>query len=356
MNLMVVKCYNIHNIVKFKIIDRHNHTKNFLTHLNEAYSYFEVDKIDKPDIIFNIGPFNESIEDAQILDEKYYVKKNYLFCRDSYKKAKWKLQIHGFEKGMMKVDVNTNTFGQLFISGYIIDPIVRLKILEKGNSMIHAACLSKDGTGYILAARSGVGKTFTSISLADRGLNFLGDNWIILHGSEILSFPCPLKIFSFNMSKVVADKLSHTAKIWLKIKNVVFILTGGYVKIYSTIEPHKIIPDSIIDKAKNKVLLFAIKGKKFDIKSNVNRDDIISQLVTNNMFEMFPFFTYMLEYSFVFPESKIALFVDNMREYLKKYLKNVKIYKLYLPEKITSNDLNKIYDFMVSFYERENQL
>ena len=74
-------------------------------------------------------------DDTLIFDEKYYVKENYLFCKDSYKKAKWKLQIKGFEKGIMKVNVDVNIFGQMFIPGYIVEPLIRLKMSEKRKHM-----------------------------------------------------------------------------------------------------------------------------------------------------------------------------------------------------------------------------
>ena len=351
---MKIKCYNIHNVVKFKIIDRHNNVKNFLSHLDKAYSYFEVKNVKKPDFVVNIGPFKENNKNAHFLDERYYVKKNYLFCKDSYKKAKWKLQINGFEKEMMNVDVDVNIFGQMFIPGYIVDPLIRLKMSEKRKHMIHAACVSKDDSGYIFAARSGVGKTIISLFFVEKGFNFLGDNWIILNNSKTLNYPCPLNVFTYNINEFIAEKLSYSTKIWLELKGLLFKLTGGYAKIFTPVEVQKIIPDSIVKKSRNKTLFFLSKGKRVDIRTNNKKDDIISQLVTSSMFEMFPFFIYMLEYSYSFPESKISLFWENMKRDIKEYLKKVKFYEISVPERITTSDLNKIYDFVVSLYGRNN--
>ncbi len=351
---MTIKCYNIHNVIKFKIIDRYNNVKNFLSHLYKAYSYFEVNNVVKPDFIVDIGPFKENNKNAHFLDEKYYVKDNYFFCKDSYKKAKWKLQINGFERGIMKVNLNVNVFGQMFIPGYIVDPLIRLKMSGKRNHMLHAGCVSKDDSGYIFAARSGVGKTTISMFFVEKGFNFLSDNWLILNKSKILNFPLPFQISTYKLNKFVANKLSYNTKICLKLKHILSKLTYGYAKILTPVEVQKIIPKLIVDETKNKALFFVVKGKKFHIKSANKKDDIVSKLLTNNMFEMFPFFIYMLEYSFVFPKSKIAFFWEDMKRDIKKYLKNIKIYKISVPEKITSNNLNRIYDFVVALHARKN--
>lgn len=66
--------------------------------LNLEFSFFEVDAIGNPDIILNIGKFTPSNNDCYLIDHKYHIKENYLYCKDFSGKAKWEVEILGFEE------------------------------------------------------------------------------------------------------------------------------------------------------------------------------------------------------------------------------------------------------------------
>ena len=63
---------------------------------------------------------------------------------------------------------------------------------------VHAACLAKHGSGILLAARSGVGKSTLAVTLAQRGYRYLADDWTYLAQGQIgvsaWSIPAPVKL------------------------------------------------------------------------------------------------------------------------------------------------------------------
>lgn len=63
----------------------------------------------------------------------------------------------------------------------LIFEILELKLLQKGHTMIHAACVEKSGKGVVLIGLPNTGKTFTTIKLVrDYGFNFMSDDMAIL--------------------------------------------------------------------------------------------------------------------------------------------------------------------------------
>jgi hypothetical protein len=63
---------------------------------------------------------------------------------------------------------------------------------------VHAACLSRNHRGFLLAGPSGIGKSTLSVSLSQRGYAFLSDDWTCLTSNETdvdaWSLPMPIKL------------------------------------------------------------------------------------------------------------------------------------------------------------------
>ncbi|PKP36738.1 MAG: hypothetical protein CVT98_07150 [Bacteroidetes bacterium HGW-Bacteroidetes-15] len=56
-----------------------------------------------------------------------------------------------------------------------------------------------------------------------------------------------------------------------------------------------------------------------------------------------PFMRYMLAYSYVFPESKIARYWSNLKVKLKESLENIPLYQIDLPERYNERYLEKMF-------------
>lgn len=341
--------YRIHNILEIQI----QRTRKFdlLRDIDLELHPFRVENITDPDVIFNIGKFTPSNNDCYIVDQKYYVKENYLYCEDLLGNVKWKVEIFGFEKGKTIVNFDYSTLrlksliSHLSIETFLLKPIIWYKLSEKGYYMIHAAGVSKNGQAYIFPGRGGSFKTtLVKDFIKKAGFNYLGDDFVILHRNNVLSFPTYLPLFSFVYSNKKGEHLS----IIDKVKFIVHLWVGRYGR-YSNIP---------VDKSATLKSIFFVskinKDKKISIKE-LSLKEAIDKLIENNKMEIQsapdflsdfsfgPYYTYMLAYSYVFPNSLVAKCWDSLKENLESILKNIPIYEIELPKKYNSSIFQYIY-------------
>ena len=124
------KNYNIHNIIKFRILRDSEYGLRDL--INLKFSFFEVnEKIDNPDITLNIGKFVPSNEDCYLVDHKYHVKDDYFYCKDAEGKAEWEMEILGFRKEETIINFNGKISGfQSFMNPDFLAQNLLLRIIE----------------------------------------------------------------------------------------------------------------------------------------------------------------------------------------------------------------------------------
>jgi hypothetical protein len=339
---MTEKYYNIHDIVKFKI----THTSPFewqFGNIYGAYKNFETTKTDNLDFVVHLGKFTTSNQDCYIINNKYYVKEDYFYCKkDSYKLTNWEFEMSGFEEGTTIVSISSNFPGYLCMSGIIVDFFIHFKMNEKGYPLIHASCVSKDNHGFLFSARSGGGKTTIALNLVENGFKFLGDNFSVLSNNEIMSFLSQLNIFTYNLSPVIRRNFGFKNKVILGLKELLYKVTSGYIKIFTTINPCDVFPDLIADKSKLDNIFLIIPKEEFYIEK-IGKDGLVDYLVMNQKLDTLFFLEYISEYSYVFPDSKLATHWKIYKENLNRNLpNNIPLYKVEVPQKYDKRVFEKI--------------
>lgn len=94
---MEERYFNIHDIVKFKIVNTTPFKWQF-KNIYGSYENFEAVKTDDLDFIVYLGRFKPTNQDCYITEEKYYIKEDYFYCqKDSYKFTNWEFEMSGFE-------------------------------------------------------------------------------------------------------------------------------------------------------------------------------------------------------------------------------------------------------------------
>jgi len=77
---------------------------------------------------------------------------------------------------------------------------------QKGIYVYHAAAVSSDNLGLLIAGRSGAGKSTLAVDMVSRGVQFMSDDRCFLHtqaGSpEIIAFPEPARVFPSNVNYI----------------------------------------------------------------------------------------------------------------------------------------------------------
>lgn len=338
------KNYSIHDIVTFKIINKDNFLNGLLSNIDLEYKNFESGEINDPDFTIYLGGFSPSNQECCVLDNEYYVKEDYFYCKDSYKIAKWEFEMSGFESGDTEVRISANIFANVMISGFIIDPLINFKMNEKGYPIVHGSCVSKNDHAYLFTAQGGGGKTSTALYSVERGFNFLGDNFVILDKGYVLSFLAPLNTFFFNMAPIVSKNMGIKNKAKLYFIDLLYKITG--LGMATKINPKKIFPDSLANNSKLDCVFLLMPREKFEIVE-INKEELICYFIANQKLDSFPFIKYMMEYSYMFPESEMATHWQRYEENLKRNLNNdATIYKVEVPQRYDMKTFGNIFKVM----------
>jgi hypothetical protein len=334
--------YSLHDAVTFKIVDKPSFLSNFLGDIHTEYENFENKLVKNPDFTIDIGDFTPDNENSCILDNKYYVKHNYFYCSDSYKTAKWKFEMSGFENGDMKVRIYAdNLFTSMIISGFLVDPLINFKLSEKGLSLVHASCVSKDNCGYLFTAQGGGGKTSNALYSVERGFDFLGDNFTIIDNGLVRSFLSPLNVFSFNLAPIVKKNMGRKSKVEYLFKNLLHKVTG--LRVVTKINVKDIFSKSLVDISKLDSAFLLIPKNRFKIE-RIGRKELISHMVANMKLDSFPFIKYMMEYSYIFPKSRMATHWQRYTQNLNTNINNdISAYRVEVPKTYDMSTFEEIW-------------
>ncbi len=341
--------YNIHNIFRFRV----NTDKNkFINYIDKEYYFFRSKKTKSPDLIINIGKFKPNKRNCSIVNHKYYIKKNYLYCKDSYKVVNWEVEIKGIESGPITVNFNGNYLSDSFLCRYILEPLMRIRMNEKGFAFIHSSGVSDGKNGFLFAASKGVAKTSTILNLVGQGGIFLSDDFTILSKSGIIySYPTTIHLFQYNIDAVpiAYKKLKRADKVEVKVKDLLYKISLKYGSLPLNVNVCDIFESSKIgNKYPLKSFIFLEKTDKNKVSvEKIKGKDISEQLVSINKIEAFNFLNYMLAYNTVFPHNKLEGHWKRLENNLNKALKGKKCYKVRVPKVYTKNVFKKIKDLII---------
>jgi len=343
--------YNLHDILKFKIIRDNGHGLRDL--INLKFSFFEVEDVDNPDITLNIGKFIPSNENCYLVDHKYYIKENYFYCKDSEGKAEWEVEILGFEEGETIINFNGRIKGfQSFMNPDFIAQNFLLRLIEyklgrKGYLFAHSAGISKNEQAYVFAGRGGSFKTSFCMDFIRRGgFEFLGDDRTILHKDKIFSFPMSLRVFGF-MCDHLPNEDSWSLSNKVRFAKYLWDLKGREDNSVKIGKPSKL-----------KSLFFIVRTNKKAITiREISPKESVGKLATNNRLEDFislggmginsgPQLKYLLAYSYIFPKSQIATQEKYLEITLRSIIEKVSIHEIEIPANYDLNVFKEVYKFI----------
>ena len=342
--------YSIHNILKFKIVK--DKRSSFLRDLNFPFSFFEVEEVKDPEITVNIGKFSPSNNNCYLVDHKYYIKQNYFYCKDSEGRAKWEVEVLGFEEGDTTINFNGRLLSpqqiitpDLLPQNLLLKPLIGYKLGRKGYFFVHAAAVSRDGQAYLLAGRGGAFKTTLAMDFVrKRGFHFLGDDGIIIHENKVLSLPMHLGLFEYRLQHLVTEDLSY----WDKVRLLKYLRKNPVCKDTDVV--------SVVDSATLKAVFFLVKtnGQKMDV-SRIDLREAIAKLIEANKLEMTTspcpmvmpagsgrYLKYMMAYSFIFPNSQVARYWSDLEKGVEHVLAGLPFYEINIPQYYSSTVFDEV--------------
>jgi len=355
--------YSIHNILKFQII--RDRKFDFSDLMNLWFSCFEVEQVEKPDIVLNIGKFVPANENCYLIDHKYHIKDNYFYCRESEGKASWEMEVIGFEHGGIIINFHVNKRFQinlldlvrisLFLPQTFLLKAIEHKLSTKGYFLVHSGGVSKNNKAYLLCGRSGCFKTSLCMDFVRRvGFTWLGDDRAILYQNRVLEFPVNSAVFEF-MTQQLPDE-THLGFSNLS-RFVAQHLLGKYRKTDKDGTRSAELKALLLITKSNR--LPANKQATFEALPQSSLEQIVASLLISNRLEDFwgfmpsfginsaPFLRYLLAYTFVFPNSFIAAQEKRLAESLRSNLEKIPIYKVEIPPVYNIDTFNQVHEFIV---------
>lgn len=340
--------YNMHDIFKFSITSK---SKRVLKYVDKTYSFFRAGTTDNADLEIFVGPFKPFLDNSKIINGKYYIKDNSIYCEDSYKLSKWKVWIKNIDKNTKVYFDGDNLFSHWFLLRDVIEPIMRYKLTFKGFSFIHSSCVSDDDYAYIFSACKGVGKTSTAMNLIEKGLKLFSDDFTILSKEGVVySFPCAIRLHGYNIDACpfLKNKLKSKDRLCISIKELIYKISNYYANITHDVNINDIFSEVQIGLVRSlgMIILFTkTNGDVIKIKS-ADSAELIQQLIIINKFEMSNFLYYLLAYTYVYPNSKANIYWESEADNFS-IISKIPCYEIEIPKKYTQ-DVFKNVDKLIS--------
>ncbi len=208
-------CYDIHGLIKVQIRGLSSGT---LPDLNTKFSFFKTDSLmGEPDIHVEIGKFRPSLAGARTVDQRYHVRRNYLYFYEEDKDLRWEAEIEWKENGKIfiryfapitnRLKMPWTFFPEMILHQYILIPLLEEFLIQKGWFLLHAGAAAKNGKAVLWIGRGATYKTTFTLRSMEEGYALLGDDFVLVHGSKIYSFPTSPLMLEFTHKYLKDERL-----------------------------------------------------------------------------------------------------------------------------------------------------
>jgi len=293
--------YHVHDFLSFSIKNGKDSqpTRSLWLWISKQYESFLCSSEAHPDLEVQVGPFQPEISGCYILDDKCYVARDYLYSTIKYKFTKFEFDITGWEGESLRMRVSCNLPGFLMVTALVIDPLLLYALIQRQVLPVHAACIADGKGAYLFAGSSGTGKTSICLDLMGDGYNLLGDNYTLFSNGRVYGFLSPLNIFTYNLTPALTERVSRATLVALRVKGLLWRATGGYIKVFTKINPVRLWPgQTACTQAVPRAIFLLVKSNRLQI-DQVSPEDLAAALVANMRLEIPTLLQWLAQYSFV---------------------------------------------------------
>ena len=341
--------FSLHGLFTFQIDGR---DKRLIKYFEKDYASFRTSDESESEMVIIVGDFTPDNDNCYIIDHKYYVRKNYIFWKDQYKVVNWQISIENIE-GKPIIHFKGGLFSELFLRENILEPLMAVKLAQKGISLLHASGIALNDQGVIFPAGKGVGKTSTILGLSlEKNSKFLGNEPVIISDAGLVySFPSRIRLYHYNLKYIpqIYKMLTQREHFEFLLKHLLYIFSLKYACLGLEIDPYEIF-EMVGDKHPLRALVLLTRSNRetgtVAIKENIDKQLLIDRLVFINRDEMLYFSRTMRAYSYIYPESEVALYWKTLADNLSKTLSSVNCHEIELPLEYTSKVYQGIFDFL----------
>lgn len=333
--------FNMHNLLCFKI---EGMNKRYLNYLGGEYAFFRTAGEVAADVEVIVAAHLYPDSDCRLVDNKYFVKDGYLYCKDRYKVVRWSISMDDLE-GKTVVRFSGGIWGEHILKDFIIEPLIGFKLASRGFSILHASAMAVSGAGFVFAGGPGAGKTAAILNLSLHNNVFLSDEiTLVSDEGTVYSFPSPIRIYYRNLKDMPRpyQEMTPQQKSEVKIKRLIYILSLGYAKLPLRISAEKLFERTGgVYPLRCLILLTRTKDKDIDVTEIANKKALVEQLVLISE-QQFPYwFKYVSAYSSVYPSSQVASYPRMVADNLSCALDKVPCYEIKTPYKFSESHRNR---------------
>jgi len=216
----------------------------------------------------------------------------------------------------------------------LIFEILELKLLQKGHTMIHAACVEKSGKGVVLIGLPNTGKTFTTIKLVrDYGFNFMSDDMAILGpDTMVYCFPTPMTIHPIHLRELrlrLPWAIRFSAKSRWRLKSIRWL--GRFVSEFK-LDYRYILGDTRpTEKAKAALVFFLEHGPKGLI--SLDTRSALSKLVPVAKMHRSILDEFLVKYAYYHPELNLYKLSRAQDELYRELVEEVDCFMVRAPDR-----------------------
>lgn len=326
--------YNIHNLLKVAVMRKGR--VGLVDFSDLKLSYFQTRSDDEPDVVVYLGPFEPRLRGTSVIDGKYYVGDDYIYCSEREGQTRWRVAISGWQSGPMALELETAPvpwapLARVYdLYWLLLTRIIEYRLLSKGYVLLHAAGLEREGGATVLAGRGGSYKTTLAMrAVRDRGWRFMGDDRVILGPEAVYAFPTSLPVFQY-----MTRHLAHEDA-WTPFDKLRFLLELRSQRL------SKVVQFEICDRSPLRSLCLLSNGSHLreETLQVMGLDDTVALLLANNRLEDYvaaagvgvrsaPFLRYMYAYSTVHPDSGPARYWERSARCLRGLLEDAQAIKV----------------------------
>lgn len=336
--------YNLNGLLSFSI----DATRKKLDYINKQYSYFKCDPTENVDLEIIVGDFTPPTKAYSVVNRKYKISGDAIWCEDTYKVAKWKFMIEGLKTDHTKVYFTGNFWSYYILYKFFIEPLLRFKLNERGYFMIHSSSVATSKGALVFPASPSVGKTSTMLNWLNEGRAFIADEFTILGKNEAYGYPTPLRLHDYNLTAnpFVKKDMKAYDKFQIYFRTWILRLSLGYADLTHEVDIWNVFPKvKIIKKEKISAVVIFTKhsGESVEVET-LTKEEFINRLVIINRFETTRFTDYLQAYDYANNTKTEDQFWAKMYANGQQIFEDKKYYCLKIPQiytKQTFVEINK---------------
>lgn len=349
-NEYVKRYYNVHNLISFSV----EGNVKAVEHLCGQCEYFASDRvIDDVDLMISIGSF-ESIVDKKyeyvIVNRKYFVGNRVIFAEDTYKTAKWRLQIEDLDAKPTKFYFDGNGWTKYILHKSFVEVLLRYKLNQQGYLMIHSSSVAINGQGVVFPASPEAGKTSTMLNYLESGQRFMSDDFSLIGKNNVFAYPTPITLHSHNLKRhpFLKNALTERDKIQIQLRTLVLKATFGKgdisykVDIWNKLHDVKVADQVPLNKL---ILITKYSNDKVSLRK-MTRQEFAEKLLTVNYYETVLFDGYLKAYYYKNLADGHREFWARMRTNINDILTEDSYFELLLPKRYSAQEFSIISDMV----------